>query len=116
MLSQLGANAVVVEDGAQALQHMVGVYRGESAAVDAILMDCEMPNMDGYAATRQIRQHERAGGRPSVPIVALTAHALPEYQDRSREAGMDAHLNKPLSLSALTETLRRFIAPADAGH
>jgi CheY-like chemotaxis protein len=115
MLRQLGANVEVVEDGAEALKHVLAMHRGESTStIDCILMDCEMPNMDGYAATRQIRQHERASGRENLPIIALTAHALPEYQQRSSEAGMNAHLNKPISLVALNEMLGRFIAPADA--
>jgi PAS domain S-box-containing protein len=113
MLRQLGVTAEVVEDGAEALKRVAAMYRGESTvAIDAILMDCEMPNMDGYAATRQIRQHERALGCAPLPIIALTAHALPEYQQRSSDAGMDAHLNKPLSLVALNEMLARFIKPA----
>jgi CheY-like chemotaxis protein len=108
----------VVEDGAEALKQVLAFFHddkggGESThVIDAVLMDCEMPNMDGYAATRQIRQHERATGRAPLPIIALTAHALPEYQQRSSDAGMDAHLNKPISLAALNEMLARFIKPA----
>jgi PAS domain S-box-containing protein len=117
MLRQLGATCEVVEDGAEALRRVLALYRGESTEnIDAILMDCEMPNMDGYAATRQIRQHESAEGRAQLPIIALTAHALPEYQLRSSEAGMNAHLNKPISLAALNEMLARFIKPAGAAE
>jgi PAS domain S-box-containing protein len=118
MLRQLGATVEVVEDGAEALKRVLAFFRddkggGESTdIIDAVLMDCEMPNMDGYAATRQIRQHERAEGRAPLPIIALTAHALPEYQQRSSDAGMDAHLNKPISVAALNEMLARFIKPA----
>jgi CheY-like chemotaxis protein len=117
MLRQLGATCEVVEDGAEALKRVLALYRGESTeTIDAILMDCEMPNMDGYSATRQIRQHESAEGRAQLPIIALTAHALPEYQQRSSEAGMNAHLNKPISLVALNEMLARFIKPAGAAE
>jgi PAS domain S-box-containing protein len=127
MLRQLGATAEVVEDGAEALKRVLAMYRGEVhrgemhdgesiETIDAVLMDCEMPNMDGYAATRQIRQHERAAGRAPLPIIALTAHALPEYQQRSSDAGMDAHLNKPISLVALNEMLARFVKPASPPH
>lgn len=120
MLRQLGANAEVVDDGAEALKRVLAFYHGNKGGdesvptIDAVLMDCEMPNMDGYAATRLIRQHERAEGRAQLPIIALTAHALPEYQQRSSEAGMNAHLNKPISLVALNDMLARFIKPAAA--
>ena len=115
MLHQLGATVVVVEDGVQALQRVIDVTAKDSALapIDAILMDCEMPNMDGYSATREIRQHERALGSKPIPIIALTAHALQEYQQRSRAAGMDAHLNKPISLAALNDMLGRHIKPGD---
>jgi two-component system, sensor histidine kinase and response regulator len=115
MLQQLGANVELVEDGAQALQRVIDVLGAKDAGqtIDAILMDCEMPNMDGYRATREIRQHERALGSKPIPIIALTAHALQEYQQRSRDAGMDGHLNKPISLVALNDMLGRYIKPAD---
>jgi CheY-like chemotaxis protein len=116
MLQQLGANVELVEDGALALQRVIDVLaaKDKDTAIDAILMDCEMPNMDGYRATREIRQHERALGSQPIPIIALTAHALQEYQQRSRDAGMDGHLNKPISLAALSDMLGRYINPADA--
>jgi len=124
----------VVDDGVAAVQRVVEaitnraianvtitdqaitgeVKAGNAAAgIDAILMDCEMPNLDGYGATREIRQLERAAGTTPIPIIALTAHALQEYRQRSREAGMDAHLNKPISLDALNEMLERYIKPAE---
>jgi CheY-like chemotaxis protein/anti-sigma regulatory factor (Ser/Thr protein kinase) len=114
MLQQLGATVEVVEDGAQALQQVIdNIMSDGGMTIDAILMDCEMPNMDGYSATREIRQHERALGKKPIPIIALTAHALQEYQQRSREAGMDGHLNKPISLAELDEMLGRYIKPLD---
>jgi len=114
MLHQLGATVEVVEDGAQALQRVIDNLMSDGGTtIDAILMDCEMPNMDGYSATREIRQHERALGKKPIPIIALTAHALQEYQQRSREAGMDGHLNKPISLAALNDMLGRYIKPLD---
>ncbi|HSB97706.1 MAG TPA: response regulator [Spongiibacteraceae bacterium] len=115
MLQQLGATVEVVEDGAQALRQVIGNMTSDGdTTIDVILMDCEMPNMDGYSATREIRQHERALGKKPIPIIALTAHALQEYQQRSREAGMDAHLNKPISLVALSDMLGRYIKPLDS--
>lgn len=105
MLKQLGVIAEIVDDGAPAQQ----MATDSAAHFDAILMDCEMPGMDGYQATRLIRRYESASGRTEIPIIALTAHALPEYRQRSFDAGMNDHLNKPLSLAALTEVLARHI-------
>jgi CheY-like chemotaxis protein len=72
-------------------------------------MDCEMPGVDGYHAAQTIRRYENASGRGRVPIIALTAHALPEYQQRSIDAGMDGHLSKPIILATLAQTLERFL-------
>jgi CheY-like chemotaxis protein len=100
----------VVNDGAEAVQRIIAA----TAPVDIILMDCEMPVMDGYRATLEIRRHERTIGSAPLPIVALTAHALPEYQQRSRDAGMNDHLNKPINLAALSTLLERYLKTDDA--
>ncbi len=67
-----------------------------------------MPEMDGFEATRMIREHEQKQALPAVPIVALTAHILREHKDRSLAAGMNAHLPKPVELNVLRDTLVRF--------
>lgn len=103
MLKLLGISAEFANDGAEAIMRATD----PAARFDAILMDCEMPNVDGYHATRAIRQQENLIGKAPVPIIALTAHALPEYQQRSRDAGMNDHLSKPISLEALIEVLGR---------
>ena len=72
------------------------------ACYDYVLMDCEMPEMDGYEATRRIREFERKHGIKPVKIVALTAHAFEEFKDRAFKAGMNAHLPKPLNRALLT--------------
>ena len=72
-----------------------------------------MPEMDGYEAARAIRQLETFQGR-RTPIVALTAHAMPGSREASLAAGMDDQLTKPLTLSALTDKLLAWLAPADA--
>jgi CheY-like chemotaxis protein len=76
---------------------------------DLILMDVQMPVMDGHTATRAIRDFEAANGRRPVPIIALTAHAVKEDMERSLAAGCTAHLTKPIKkqvlLDALTEHL-----------
>lgn len=105
MLKQLDVVVELVDDGALAQQ----MATDPSLHFDAILMDCEMPAMDGYQATKLIRRYESASGRKPVPIIALTAHALPEYRQRSLDAGMDDHLTKPLNLSTLTEVLGRYL-------
>jgi len=99
LLEKLGYQAELVENGRQALQAC------EEQTFDVILMDLQMPEMDGLTATRQIRQLNK-GLRPWV--VALTANALVEDRDKSLEAGMDDFLSKPLRLSDLQEALARW--------
>jgi two-component system sensor histidine kinase/response regulator len=70
---------------------------------DLVLMDCQMPVLDGYAATREIRARENGGAR--IPIVALTANAMKKDELECRQAGMDAHLAKPLDREALARCL-----------
>lgn len=106
MLSQFEVQVEVAPDGISTVRRATA----NAAAFDLILMDCEMPNMDGYLATRTIRQHERAHGQRPVPIIALTAHALEEFRERSLDAGMDDHLNKPISLEALEGLLDRYLS------
>ena len=102
MLGKLGLKADIASDGQEALA------LAEKQRYDLILMDCEMPEMDGFEATRRIRQHEQRHALPSTPIVALTAHILKEHKDRSFAAGMNAHLPKPVELNTLRETIVRF--------
>jgi signal transduction histidine kinase/DNA-binding NarL/FixJ family response regulator/HPt (histidine-containing phosphotransfer) domain-containing protein len=102
LLNLLGVNKVAVAvDGAAA----IAGWRD----ADLILMDCQMPNVDGYAATRRIRELERAENLPRLPIVALTAHALAEERQRCLDAGMDDFLTKPVLLHILAETIRRHL-------
>jgi CheY-like chemotaxis protein len=75
-----------------------------------VLMDCQMPEMDGYEATRAIRQVEAFRGR-TTPIIALTANALPGGREASLAAGMDDQLVKPLSLADLSVRLLHWLAP-----
>jgi CheY-like chemotaxis protein/HPt (histidine-containing phosphotransfer) domain-containing protein len=78
---------------------------------DVILMDVQMPELDGFEATRQIRQREKAGGT-RIPIVAMTAHALKGDKERCLEAGMDDYVAKPIQAKALFEVLGRLV-PAE---
>lgn len=76
-------------------------------SVDLIFMDHQMPEMDGYEATRVIRSLDRDDAR-SVPIVAMTANAFVEDEERSRMSGMDGHLSKPLDIHLVYATMVRF--------
>ncbi len=106
MLDKLGVAWCLAEDGAQALERMATI------PVDLVLMDCQMPVLDGYQATAAIRQladPQRAG----VPIVALTANALQGDQQRCLAAGMDGFLAKPYTLDQLAQLLAAHLGEAD---
>ena len=103
-LRKLGYAADVAGDGAQAL---AAVQRG---TYDLVLMDCEMPVMDGYEATRRVRESGAA-----VPIVALTANAMAGDRDRCLAAGMNAFVSKPVELERLVSVLTTWLPrPAEA--
>jgi CheY-like chemotaxis protein/signal transduction histidine kinase len=99
MLSKLGLQATAVQNGHQAVEAV------KSDQYDLVLMDCEMPELDGFSAAQQIREWEKSRGRPALPIVALTAHILPEHREHSRRAGMNAHIAKPVELAQLREQI-----------
>ena len=105
MLENLGCRADVAADGHEVLAAI------KREAYDLVLMDCQMPRMDGFTATEEIRSREREGGR-RIPIVALTASAMEEDRDRCLAAGMDDFLPKPLRVEALRDALDRWFAPA----
>ena len=96
MLGKLGCEVVVAAHGGEALKRL------EEQRFDMVLMDCNMPVMDGYEASRQIR---RSGRWPDLPIVALTANALSEERERCRAAGMDDYLAKPFRREELNALL-----------
>ena len=96
-LQELGAESVPVWNGQEALERFADSAPGE---FDMILMDVMMPVMDGYEATRRIRALPRADAK-TIPILAMTANAFSDDVRRSREAGMNAHLSKPLSEESL---------------
>jgi signal transduction histidine kinase/ActR/RegA family two-component response regulator len=106
MLERLGMTVAVANHGAEAVAAV------EAHDVELVLMDCQMPVMDGYEATRQIRsaRHSRA----QVPIIALTAHALAEDRQRCHEAGMNDYLPKPVTGDALAEVLARHLGAQHA--
>jgi signal transduction histidine kinase/CheY-like chemotaxis protein len=100
-VNKLGYMAEVVSGGEAALE---AIHRAEFAAV---LMDCQMPNLDGYQTTEQIRTWEaQTGSRRRTPIIAMTANAIEGDPERCRAAGMDDYLAKPLRLATLSATLQ----------
>ncbi len=103
MLNKLNLTPDTASNGEQALLAI------KEQPYDLVLMDCEMPVMDGFEATRQLREWEASEGRPRTPVVALTAHILSEHRERAREAGMDAHMAKPVELSQLREQVEHWV-------
>ncbi|MET0294232.1 MAG: ATP-binding protein, partial [Phenylobacterium sp.] len=105
LLGQHGLDPVLVDNGAEA----VAAWR--QGGFDVILMDVQMPELDGAAATRAIRAEEAARGLPRTPIIALTANAMPYQIEEYRQAGMDAHVAKPVEAGllhdAIVEALKR---------
>jgi signal transduction histidine kinase/CheY-like chemotaxis protein len=106
ILDQVGAAWVSVEDGRQAVE----AARGQAFA--AILMDIQMPVMDGLTATREIRKLEREAGRAMAPIVIVSANCQPEQVASGKEAGAQRHLGKPVGAQVLIETLNDVLAEA----
>ena len=102
-VQRLGLVADAVANGQEALDALT------RATYDAVLMDCQMPVMDGYAAAEAIRASE-AGGTRRVPIVAVTANAMRDDYDRCRDAGMDDFVAKPVTLGALAAAIERSVA------
>ncbi|MDI6748277.1 MAG: response regulator [Rhodocyclaceae bacterium] len=105
MLVSLGLEVDIANNG----QEAVALVRKQPAC-DIILMDCQMPVMDGYQATAEIRAHETAGAR-RLPIIALTANAMEGDRNQCLKAGMDDYLAKPYSLDQLRQVLHRWLAP-----
>jgi len=103
MLESRGYKVAVAGNGREAVEAHA---RDE---FDLILMDCDMPEMDGFEATREIRARESASGGEHIPIVALTANAMAQDREACLAAGMDDHLGKPFSSATLQAMLERWI-------
>ena len=106
MLEPLGVELTTVDDGAQAL----AAFR--EGGFDLVLMDMQMPVMDGLTATAEIRAHEQKTGAARTPVLMLTANAMSEHVEASRRAGADGHLTKPLSVAGLTQAVVEALAQA----
>ncbi len=115
MLEQLGCDVELAVNGLEAFQRL------KQESFDLVLMDCQMPVMDGYEATREIRNWEENQRSEPTTIVALTAHALSSDREKCIQAGMNDYLTKPFTISSLVEILSsnlpgtdlQAIAPAD---
>ena len=98
-----------VEDGRQALEAFTGA---PAHTFDVILMDVMMPVMNGIEAAKAIRASDRQDAK-TIPILAMTANAFDEDRQKTREAGMNEHLTKPLRAEELVETIRRYCGKQD---
>jgi CheY-like chemotaxis protein len=106
MLKKLGLTSHVVENGKQAVAAAID----QRSRYSMILMDCEMPDMDGYQAATEIRRIERERDWARLPIVALSAHVMSDHLEAVRQADMDEALAKPINLDTLRECLSRHLS------
>ena len=106
MLETLGCSVTVAQNGREA------VDQAQTTTYDLILMDCQMPELDGFEATRLIREWEQSNSRSSTPIVALTAHATPGDREQCLAAGMNEYISKPFSMDDLRAVLTSWLQPA----
>lgn len=110
MLAKLKVGVSSVDNGKRALEAV------QQEQFDLVLMDCEMPEMDGFSAAEAIRAWEARSGSQAVPIIALTAHILPEHRERARKAGMNGHMAKPVELSQLREQVQHWREQKSSRH
>jgi signal transduction histidine kinase/CheY-like chemotaxis protein/HPt (histidine-containing phosphotransfer) domain-containing protein len=103
LLERLGLKVETAGHGAEALEKI------KQRHYDLVLMDCQMPVLDGYSATRRLREREQRETIPRLPVIAMTAHAMAGDRERCLEAGMDDYLTKPLDRVLLAETLARWL-------
>lgn len=107
LLTKLGCTVSCATNGHEAVEMV------QSGSIDMILMDCQMPELDGYEATQQIRQLEE-GSAKRIPIIALTAHAMKGDKEKCLEAGMDDYLSKPIYEDQLAEMISRWTSAQEA--
>ena len=104
ILKKLGLRADAVANGAEAVKAL------ETIPYDLVLMDVQMPEMDGLEATRQIRDPQSAVLNHGIPIIAMTAHAMQGDRERCLEAGMNDYVSKPVDPRALAEAIDKYLS------
>ena len=109
MLSRLGCQYEIIDNGRMAVTRLFSSRSSQLPTFELILMDCHMPEMDGFEASREIRRHETAIAKERVPIIALTANAMQGDRDLCLQAGMDDYLSKPVKTQELREMLLRWL-------
>jgi two-component system sensor histidine kinase/response regulator len=100
---KLGYHADMVINGKEAIEHL------EKKDYDLVLMDCQMPEMDGYEATRKIRDESSSVRNHKIPVIAMTANAMKGDREKCLEAGMDDYISKPVSIDKLADTIERYL-------
>jgi CheY-like chemotaxis protein len=103
MLAKLNLQPDTASNGEEALRLI------QAQGYDLVLMDCEMPIVDGFTATEMLRAWEAETHQPRTPVVALTAHIMSEHKERAQQVGMDGHMAKPIELSHLRELIERWV-------
>jgi len=103
MLESIGLKSVLAANGREALDML------EMVEVDAVLMDCQMPEMDGFEATRILRQREHKKGKRGIPVIAMTANVMEGDRERCIEAGMDDYIGKPVKKEELRSIMRHWL-------
>jgi signal transduction histidine kinase/DNA-binding response OmpR family regulator/HPt (histidine-containing phosphotransfer) domain-containing protein len=111
LADHLGCDITVVGNGREAFR----MLEESETSFDVVLMDCQMPEMDGYQATKVIREREAKAGLPRIPIVAVTAHALPGEREKVLAAGMDDYITKPIDIQTLRRRLEHWSRSSPPG-
>ncbi len=110
MLQTMGCTVTVAQNGHEVVDH------AKQACHDVILMDCQMPDMDGFEATMHIREWEQHGSRPPIPIIALTAHATAGDREQCLARGMSDYISKPFSMAQLHAVLNSWLPQRPMTH
>jgi signal transduction histidine kinase/ActR/RegA family two-component response regulator len=108
MLEKLGLDSVTAANGQEALDML------ESESVDVVLMDCQMPEMDGFEATQHLREREKISGARALPVIAMTANVMEGDRERCLQAGMNDYLGKPVRMDELESMLHRWLSSAES--
>lgn len=110
MLEKMGVDIVIANNGADAVQRL------ETQTFDLVFMDCQMPVLDGYQATQQIRDPKSNVRQHDIPVIAMTANAMQGDREKCLASGMDDYISKPIDLSKLVEVLESWLLESDKGN